>query len=62
VGVEASADGGMGEVSLHDVFLLLHLTFDGIELSPLSLYVGETRVLGSQGVDVCDNTCIPKVE
>jgi hypothetical protein len=62
VRVEAGADSSMGEVSLHGVLLFLCFTLDGVELDPLSLYVSETSILGTQGVDIGDNPHIPKVE
>jgi hypothetical protein len=60
--VKVGANHGVGEVSLHGIFLLLCFALDGVELDSLSLYISETSILGVQGVDVGDNTRVPKVE
>jgi hypothetical protein len=62
MGVKAGADCGMGEVSLHGVFLFLRLALDGVKLDSLPLHVCETCVLSTQSVNVGNNTRIPKVE
>jgi hypothetical protein len=62
VGVEACADGGMGKVSLHEIFLLLHLALNGVEFDPLPLDICEARILCSQGVNVGYDPCIAEVE
>jgi hypothetical protein len=62
VGVEACADGGVSEVSLHDVLLLFRLALDSIELDPLPLNISEARILHAEGVDICNDPCVSKVE
>jgi hypothetical protein len=62
MGVEACADGCMGEVSLHVAFLLLGLAFYAIKFDSLSLDVCKASVLCSQSVDVGDNPSIAKME
>jgi hypothetical protein len=62
VRVEACTNGGVSEISLHDVFLLFRLALDGVELDPLPLDVSEARILCTEGVDVRNDTCVSKVE
>jgi hypothetical protein len=45
VRVEVRVDRSMSKVPLHDVFLLLCLALNGVELNPLPLHVCETRIL-----------------
>jgi hypothetical protein len=52
----------MGEVSLHDVLLFLHLSLDVVEFDPLFLYISEARILRAQCMDVGNDTRISKVE
>jgi hypothetical protein len=60
--MEVSANGGMGEVSFHDIFLFLCLALDGVEFDSLPLHICKARVLYTQGVNVSDDTCIAEVE
>jgi hypothetical protein len=55
-------DGGMSEVSLHNIFLLFCLPLDSIELDPLPLDVRKACVLCSQGVDVGNDPWITEME
>jgi hypothetical protein len=52
----------MGEVSLHGVFLFLRLSLDVVEFHPLSLHIGEARILCSQCVNVGNDARISQME
>jgi hypothetical protein len=62
MGVKACMDSSMGEVSLHDIFLLFCFLFNGVEFNLLPFDVCEARVLCSQGVDIGDDPWVAEVE
>jgi hypothetical protein len=62
VGVETGADGCMGEISLHEIFLLFGLPLDVVKFDPLPLHICQARILCAQCVDVSNDTRIPKME
>jgi hypothetical protein len=62
VGVKACANGGMGEIPLHGIFLFLRLSFNSVELDPLPLDVSKTRVLCTQCMDVGNDARISEME
>jgi hypothetical protein len=55
-------NGGVSEISLHDIFLLFHLVFNSVEFNLLPLDVREVRVLRSQSVNIGNDPWIAEVE
>ena len=62
IGKESGADCGVSKIPLSCEFLLFGLAFLQIQLQSLSLDLHEAQMLGSEGVNVCDDPGVSQME